>query len=531
MKRSHVLVTLLALLCLGHLIGCGDDVTCPTVNVEEPVNLDPADFPVYAGSIGLVIDTRPIFQKGYAPTRAELSFPGASDFDTVLAVDALTNLAILRLENEALTEAQREIFAAGLATTIVVYGEAPEPGAAPGVEARSEVELGRREEDMILDDSNRPYAIATELPTVTGSLPFITALPYLLHAEGWAGFLTNAYPELGEEWVPLPRPYLPGDWTQLFFFEPVSGAEDTYMVRHGDYRWGWHPAGLWVYLTTDEEEASEFVIERDDRTWVKFRCSGEDDRYLWLDDHVIRVGTAAEAGRWRLLADMIDWELEDFGTAYEQPIMPPARVDFAYQTTIRNCSAAQVTETIGRTQSKTVTTTYEYVESLQLFSSEETSSEIKVSTEVELSFEAGGFGASYQAGVEASQGYNYTTSESEGWEEHWTTTLSETVEVSRDREVVVPPYTAITATDIIRSIENVRMPWTQRLRLRGRLRESGRTMTGPELLTHYHANLAGGLVMEVGEWYLDISLRGETRVDSFYQAESVVNDDESGCGG
>ncbi|RKZ14024.1 hypothetical protein DRQ50_09640 [bacterium] len=536
-------LVLLAILGALVLSGCEEDVAAPAgggVTIDEENYPDPADTPVYEGNIGLVVDTREIFKRGYTPTRAEISFADEPDFDTDLEVDPWTNLAILSFENDQLTDEQKSAFAEGVTTTIVIYGTAQSQATSGGPAALAaadgpEQELARIEESLAVDHSNRPVGIRTELPYEPSPIELTDGLPYLLHPEGGSGFLTSNIVEASlPSWEPHLRGYELETTEQHFYFEPVPGKDDTYLVRHGTWYWAWTTGGLWVYLTDDDTVAAEFVLEQDDEGWVRMRAGSTTDQYLFMDRLIMRVAPEEQASNWRLLADMVDWELQDLGTAYNQPIMPPTRVDFAYQTTISNCSAAQVTETIGRTQSKTVTSSYEYAENLQLFSSDEISAELKIYGEIEINYTppspTGGPGGHFRAGVEATASYKYTTSKSEAWENRWTHTTSETVEVSRTREVVVPPYTAIKATDIVREVEDVRIPWTQRLRLRGRLRESGRALTGVELETQYRFNLGSGLITDIGAASLDLTLRGETRTDHFFQAESIVTDAGSDCG-
>ena len=79
-----------------------------------------SDIHVDEGNVGLVIDLRRIFKKGYIPTTAQISFPDHSRFDAALPVDPYTNLAILDIHNTDLSEEEAAAFAAGIAANISV---------------------------------------------------------------------------------------------------------------------------------------------------------------------------------------------------------------------------------------------------------------------------------------------------------------------------------------------------------------------------------------------------------------------------
>ena len=94
------------------LPGCKKDKVEHKVEpvITNKVNVELATDP---GEVGLVIDTREIFRKGYIATKAVVTFSGLSGFDKTLDIDPVLNVAILRIPNDSLTDVQKAAFAAG----------------------------------------------------------------------------------------------------------------------------------------------------------------------------------------------------------------------------------------------------------------------------------------------------------------------------------------------------------------------------------------------------------------------------------
>ncbi|MCH7681969.1 ETX/MTX2 family pore-forming toxin [candidate division KSB1 bacterium] len=240
-----------------------------------------------------------------------------------------------------------------------------------------------------------------------------------------------------------------------------------------------------------------------------------------------------DPSRFRLISD-IAWQVADRGTVFNQPNMPPAKLDFAYKATLINCSAATLEESIGRSEQRTTTTTVGTSESLQLFASVARSLDVKVGISVtaEIGIDIKMVAeASVAATVssEVSIGSQYTTSQTTSSEKTWSGSESITTEVSRIRTLTLPPFTALEAWDAVKTIRNVRVPFTQVLRITATSKDDGSALSGREIQTLMLFNFVGGVVSRVGADFIDISFRGHATIDQMFESTTNVQEIPGAC--
>ncbi len=159
--------------------------------------------------------------------------------------------------------------------------------------------------------------------------------------------------------------------------------------------------------------------------------------------------------------------MTDMGTDFEQPVLPPARLEFAYKATLRNCSPATLSETVGRSETRTQTFTSGTQESLALFSSKEFSAQVTAGVDVDATFF--GKGATYS--LQATAGYSYTTSSTQTTTNYWSTTTSKDVEISRERNVEIGPETAIEVYDAVQTLDHGQDTLYQEIQVEGNLQQ------------------------------------------------------------
>jgi len=483
-----------------------------TVSVELAVD---------SGEVGLVIDARQIARMGYKPTTAEVAFPAHSSYDQTLPIDPVTSLAVLKLPLEDLTTAEQDAFADGVAVQLFVR------------DAASTLLGERQEASQVLDDSNLPLDVTTALPFIKQPLKLKPGVPYLLQPESETGVMTTFASDAYE-----PRDYVPASPVQQFFFTPKAGSADpdTYMVEHIA---GYADGTIWTIGTDDWlhlrpgtlPEApggpDGFVFEQDADGWLRIRVEGTSD-YLLVSDEgggVIEA-SATESSRFRLISDNINWVLADRGTMFHDPIVPPAQLDFAYKATIRNCSQATLSETVGRAESRVMTSETKTSESFQVFSSDQLGVSVKVGVEVGAGVEGT---AKVGGSVEETVSYNFTTSQTNTTENTISKSQSVSSEVSRTREVTLDPQEAVEVYDAVRTIRNVRIPFSQVLRITGTYDKDGSALTGPEIMTQMLFNFVGGVPATIGANYVDMSIRGHVSVDQMFEAQTDANDIPGAC--
>lgn len=127
------------------------------------------------------------------------------------------------------------------------------------------------------------------------------------------------------------------------------------------------------------------------------------DRSFYPLQHNLREGFASDIfsypGLWtllspngdteakfRIVAAGVKWHVTDLGTEFNNPIMSPAKMDFAYKATLKNCSPATLSESIGKQDTRTSAYTMGTEESFQLSTTHEASVNLSISGTASASF-------------------------------------------------------------------------------------------------------------------------------------------------
>ena len=528
MKYLRYIVTLVMVLA----VGCSgqkapteagpDDGVVITDEISTKIHTDDGD-------VGVVIDVRAIFKKGYVATTAEITFPDHQEFSATLDIDPSTNLAILSIVTDSLTEVELTAFAAGVDANIIIS------------DAGGMTLADFHDAALVIDNSNLPLSISTDLPYVRRPVALREDLPYLLQLEGRDGLMSATNNTLN---VSPDTAFVIDEVAQQFYFTPVQGSTDTYYVENFNHPelTVWRLRNETTLIFSDDStrwQRADLVLEQDEDGWVKMRVKGT-DAYLVFDDNLEDLGGVMtysitnDPSRFRLISDDIAWQVADRGTVFNQPNMPPAMLDFAFKATLINCSAATLTETIGKSEQRPRTTTVSTSESLQLFSSVARSLDVKVGLSVTAKI---GINikmvatASVAATVssEVSVGSQYTTSQTTSSENTWSASESITADVSRTRTLTLPPFTAIEAWDAVKTIDNVRVPFTQMLRITATSKDDGSALSGRDIQSQMLFNFVGGVVSTVGADFIDISFRGHTTIDQMFESTTNVQEIPGAC--
>jgi hypothetical protein len=501
--------------------------SCKKDNVAPADKTQEASFNLDKGGTGLIMDTREIYRKGYKAVRAEIHFNNYPDFDESVVIDSLTCLAVYEVETKNLTDAQKSAFNDGVSATIDIYDNS---GMLLTTYSDNKLEL---------DDSNRPLQLTTDKDYIVRPLNLKEGEPYLLQMENSVGVITSTASDGF-----LVQDYVNDSPDQQFYFN-YAGAENTYTIDHYGYGEGTHMAleptyqfiilaGNAVPLPTGEP--TKFIFEQDPEGWVSIRVANT-NKYLYLRDskgYEILADSTGNVSRFRFISDNIKWKVEDRGTHYDQPIMSPVKLDFAYKARLKNCSSASLSEQVGKTESKSRTTTMGTSESLQLFSSETDKIGLKagLSVSAKVGADVEGVGeASEEVTVseEVSTEFTYTTSETTTSENTWSESTTTTDEVSRVRTLELLPYTAVDVYDAIKSVDNVVTPFIQTLRISGNYKKSGQALTGPELVTQMQFNFVSGIISDIEKDYIEVTIRGHAIMDQLFNATTEVNEVPGAC--
>jgi hypothetical protein len=513
--RKFSLVPLIAGLFI--LSNCKkDELPAPDVEINDTIS---SEIAVDKGSIGLLIDTRQIAKRGYTPERVDIAFDGEYEkFSKVLNINPNTYIATLKYYVDSLTGEELNGFQNGVPVSITVYDDEGE--------IMSQNDISKQE----LDATMEPQIMETSLPAKLPLLKLNSESLFIIQSEFSGKTLQAEFIDFGLYPV-YSRDYNSGgDGHQEFYFRKVQDGDDSsyHIIGFGGSALTGRTvlelqSGIIGDELTDEEV---YIIRQDNDGWVKIR-----QKYgSWIKEDTTRLfgnfieGSETDHTRFRLLNADILWTVTDLGTDYDQPILPQAKLEFAYKATLRNCSGAILTEKIGRSETRTQSYTSGTEESLQLFTSHAASVDISAGVDVEASF----FGNGAVYSFEVSAGYTYTTSSTSTTTEFWESTQTNEVEISREREVEIGPNLAVEAYDAVQTISNVKLPFTKKFRVKAKDSE-GTVFNGDEIIFQLYANRFEGVITYVGTDYVEFTIKGTTSIDQMMEVDTRVTEIEGGC--
>lgn len=530
-NNIHFLLFIAGLIVVLILFNSCDSTSADSEDYEV-IDTVTVELPVHEGEVGLVIDSREIFRKGFIATEAIVNFPNHPDFNEVLAIDPVTNIAIMRILNEDLTEDQKNAFEHGVSIEILIHDE-------------NQTLLSEYQStSQVLDDSGVPLKLFTNLVFTPPPLKIKEGVSYLLHPEGQGGLIRSGN-GCSSCWVV--DSFVDNDNIRGQFeikFTPVEGETDTYYIEGID--WGNNSNdGEGTYFTKGKETleshkdsdtifmmkkqySHQWIIEQDDDGWVRIiRAEHSNHLITWgtnkLRQRHMNDVRHGESARFRIITNNINWNMTDRGTVYHQPVMPPARVEFAYASTIRNCTSGPMTEQVGTSKSRTSNHTATLTESLKVF----TSHEGNVAFGVTAALGGEIYGAKVSVNVSAS--YTHTRSNTSTTEVAEQFEDGETTTVSRTRSLEVLPFTVVEVYDAVRVVSGANVPFTQKFRLTAKYEDNNEPLTGEEIMSQLMFNMVSGVPSRITEDYVDISLRGQIGISEMYSTESGANEIPNGC--
>lgn len=524
MKISKVILAMMALICC--FFSCNDD------DKQEEVYNDPVEI-VDNGSVGMVIDTRNIARKGYLPVTAEVDLPGDfSAYSGSLEIDPFTNVAILSIPCTELDSAQVATLAEGIPVTIEIKGSS------------SEV-LASFNETVNVDHSNNPINIDTELPRIYPEVKITEGTPYFLQAITDENFTNSRVIKVNESdgRVILDKiDSLTGDNLDRcsFYFDHKIDSVYTLFIKRGN-------EVQWLKMVSDKLTATaddcpncgpngtayvgigkaEFLYYVTNIGQGLFRITPYENYPLYCgSDYQIQEGSYKYLV-FRLVATDIEWLPEDRGIKFNPPVQPPVKLEYAYESIIKNCTNAEIIQTVGNGKTKSNSYSLTLEESFQLFSSLKFSWNYKAGFETNFSF----FGNKSKVSIETSFGFELTTSLTYTSSQSKTVYKGESETVSWQRQINIPPYTALRVFDAIQTIENVKIPYVQVIRVRANhIRGASYIpMAGDEIEAQLMENQFHGIVTGVGKDYVDITVRGTVFVDNLFKTASDAVPIEGAC--
>lgn len=525
-----------------------NNVDGPDRAVIAPLDTSTLHVPVSSGQIGLIIDTRPIAKKGYTPSYISLSVTNGSSFsfaDDHVEVDAFTNLVIWRIPKDSISEKDVEQFAKGVPVTIKVYD-------------KDDVLLAELQENSLPVSANtEAILVETSKPKVVPPLKVMPGTPYVIQAipnddYKEAGIWTYTYHMIdgvlvgkapsttleNPSMVENPFISMMGNYIktnnaggQFFTFERVADNNDSlFYIKAGGKKdkYLFIDKNRGVLIRTDqviEDVDYRFILSQDEEGAITIKS---------YDHYPLKYNTTASLGglrtdgstavKFRLFPVDIEWAAQNMGITYDQPIMPPAQLDFAVATTINNCGAVEIEQTIGKEDTRSTTITAATEESFSVTTQHEASVEMSISMGVNADL----FGvAGMSRELTLSAGYTFTYSEMKTNTSRFETSKTETTTVSVERTATVPPYTSMDAYDAVQTYRNVVVFYVQKIRISAK--RGNVPLTGGEMVSLLLANQFGGVVTETGDTYVTISVRGKVNIENLMATQTDVT--SRACGG
>nr|WP_298997703.1 hypothetical protein [uncultured Allomuricauda sp.] len=568
----NILSTFLMIILLLIPMGCSkEEIVSPGQGEGEITTSGGTStdrFDTYAGEIGFVLDTRELVKKGYTPVKAEIvieaeegNFSQTIDIDPVsfmgqikLIKDELTQEAINELENgvfvtSVIKDADDQTITSDSLTTSFQSNPAPRKVVADGLTETDENKRISLSEDTSyyfqpIDEDDNPESGKS---MVIGALNIGTAnQSFIMTTASGAQFNGN------EE-------------DRSFSFVPIPGEVNTFAIRiksAGSFlvsgtilnsvRIGpiligqevlFSHVGLATSTTTDfnliqDSPNFHFKIEKLDEGIYELQNSSgtavrmAPDLGLTFDMVVNEFPFGSrtiqsEPIRWRLISTTIDWEVQNVGTTFLEPILGEAETDFKYNSTLTNCGQGSLSQTVGVNVEEEEIGTLGWEESLSI----NTTNSVSVSTTIGVEFDAKFFGkgAKYNASITA--GYDYSRSVEESSTQFEERTEEVGTKVFSERTVTVPPGSASLVYDAFQFYGNTKVNFVQRLRVSGVDSQTGELLSGQEVRSQFQFNSFDGIISAVEPNSIVITLSGTTEFEQIIEIESKVEDVDPNCGG
>lgn len=526
----HTRFSLLFFLLLLNTSCLKEDEVMPDDKPQKDESL-PVDLPVSEGSVGVMIDTRSIVKNGYTPQSVQINFEGPlSAYSKELPVDEFTNLAIIEIPRDSLSTEELNLFSKGVKVDIVVKDE------------KDQILSHTTEKSLAFSNATLVYPVNTDLPKVQPPLKLNPDSYYIIQeAGGLTDSLVLDIPYEDTKEVPTTLYDYLGDAfnNQYFYFVPVEeGNDSTYYIRakhSGNYL---TIKGGILYQSAFKsvnnlDSWGKFVLSYDADGWVtikthngaplRFKTQTVFHNMIPYPDWEILSAIEGTVAKFRIVAAGVKWSATDLGTEFNTPILSPAKMDFAVNEVLENCSSARVEKVVGKDDERTSSYASISEESFEISTTHSATVGIKASYTASATF----YGVVVQTNLEASATYAYTKSLSQLHSKSIKIEDSNTVRVSWGRKVEVPPYAAVHVYDVVQTINDVKIPFVQKIRLEAELK--GKKLLGKEIVQQLMSNQFGGVVTEIGDKHVVITVRGFSHIDKLMESRTILNDIENAC--
>ena len=528
------------------------------IEVGDGISADA--FETYPGDVGFVIDTRELVKKGYLPTQAVVTVEAThGNYSQTIEIDPISFMGQIKIPLEGLSEAAITELTNGVNVSSEIKDAT---GSTIISDPVATVTFQANPNPRTVNANNLEET--TENATVNLS-ENTTYYIQSMNTDGtadnfaWRHLDATGYDEVITANI---SQFNGNEPDRGFTFVSIPGEYNTFAIRHkASLR---YVQATSITVNTNSYQGNFVAPNLSNRTdfseiqtaadydFFKFRFEQtEDGSYSiinieWGEDFPVKqipgfglslsnwVVNAANGNRidaeprtWRLISTTIDWDVQNVGTTFLEPILGAAQTGFQFNSTLTNCGQGSLSQTVGSAITETRSRTIGWAESLSISSTET----VGISATVGVDFDAKffGAGATYSASITADYNYSRTVSESSSVFGEVTDEISETI--FAERTVTVPSGNASLVYDVFQYYEDTKVNFVQRLRISGVDSDSGMPLTGDEIRSQFQFGGFDGVISAIEPTSVVITLRGTTVLDKIVKAESKVEDVASNCGG
>lgn len=520
------------------MIGCSEDDSLPNNGFDpDSDGISEEQIEAYEGDFGLIINMREMVKRGYEPTNVSITTTASQgDYDRLLNVDLLTNIAQLIIPIEDLSEEAEAELRGGVGVDLEILDSSNNVITS---ESYSIVSFTGSDNQIDID--------VTNLPVSHQNLEFKEGMKYYLQLVDANGNYNSSVvvkpSSAGGNGVRLENRssnFFQGATSEQFYLYKYQNEDNTFAIysanssrylRIGSSTRTFRQSGEYSFPTTSPTSLGNllrFGINLEDNGLYTIR--GKDDNNPLrafsnsgvLNWHTNGTGTIQY---FRIIALDIAWEAIELDTEYLQPILPAVQTSFGFNNTLRNCGSGDLEQQVGIEQEVVTTYTSAISESVGLSARSTVSAEVSVSATAEASFfgNGGSVTGEVSAGIELSTQVDQTT----------TVSSEESVSITNtffsNRTVSVPSGRASIVYDAFQTYEDVKVPFVKRLRLKGLAENSSEPLTGREIATQLYMSNFYGVITTIGSDFVEVSIKGNMFMDNIVDTQTDVIDIPANC--
>lgn len=559
-KKYVIKSILLSSILFSTAISCSKEDNGSNGNdgelVETGGQVLEGDFEAYQGEIGVVLDARPLARKGYKPTQVTINVNASSgNFSETVPIDEYTIMGQLKIPVEDLNEDAKTELTSGVDITTEYKDE---NGTVIFTEGIGTISLQANPNVRLVNASGLEETTENQTLTLSEDTTYYIQR---MNEDGtpdsgaWRYLDSATYDYVISANV---TDFNANESDRGFDFISIPEEMNTFAIRH-------KASGRFVqatlitvnqtsytgsFVAPNLSTRSDFseIQNASDYDNFKYRFDQLEDGSFsivsiewgdnfplkqipgfglsfsnWVNNSANGQQVPAEPRSWRIVSTNVQWTITNIGTAFEDPILPPAETGLSFNSTLTNCGNGSLTQTVGVNTSETNTNTVGWEESLSM----STSNTVDVSATVSVGFEASffGTGASYDMSVTAGYSHSWSsTSESSNWGDE---TREVQTSLSSERTVTVPSGSASLVYDVYQFYPNTRVNFAQRLRVSAS--DGNYSLTGNEIKTLFDMTGFNGVITSIEPTSIVITLKGTVILDKIIETESNVQDVPANC--